>query len=160
MNTDAPEVNLFLDRRTADIPKNVGKWLRRLVRDALADGAKIETTWILSRDLVVVELDCGLQTSVEITCTFESWTLDKDRVSLTVDPLTTATILECIEGDSRGCQLSYGDGLLTVRAGSRPYQLTARAALIKSIQTSNLCTAEVRDTRTAISAEPTHERGK
>lgn len=134
MNTDAHEIKLFLDRPTADLPKNVGQWLRRLVRNALADGEKIETTWILSRDLVVVELDCGLQTSVEIPCTFESWPLEDNEIFLTVCPLTTAALLECCEKGTDGCRLVYQDTLLTFQSSSPRYELSAHGTLNKSIE--------------------------
>ena len=123
---DSREINLFLERRTADLPKGVGKWLRRLVRNALADCERVETTWLLSRTLVVVHLNCGIVTSLEIPCACTSWPLDDDRVCLKANPLTTATILECLEDDTHGCHLAYLYGLLTVQASSRRYQLTVR----------------------------------
>jgi len=128
-SADNREIQLLMDRRMAEIPKGAGSWLRQLVRTALVEGDKIETTWNLSRDLVVVELDCGIQTSVEIPCTSESWTLDQNRVCLAVDPLATAAILECFEHDARGSHLAYRDGSLAVQASSRSYRLAVAASL-------------------------------
>ncbi len=128
-NTEIPEIQLILDRRMPDLPKDTGKWLRRLVRDAKANREKTETTWRLTRDLVVVELDCGIQTSIDMPCACDCWPLDQDRLCLTVSPLTTAAILECSEEDKRGCRLAYQHELLTVRSSSRPYQLTASVEL-------------------------------
>lgn len=122
------EIQLFMHRSTADIPKAVGKWLRRLIRSARRDCLRIETQWVFTRDLVTAEINCGLRTSIEIPCRCDSWPMVDDRVCLNINPLTMASMLESLEKDERGCQLVYRDDLLTIKSSTRSYQLTATVA--------------------------------
>ena len=159
-STDIPEIQLLPDRRMPDLPKGTGKWLRRLVRDAKAKRQRVQTTWILSRDGILVDIDGGIQTSFEIPCACDRWSLEDDEASLRVDPLTTAAILECCEKDSGGCRLVYQDALLTFQSSSRSYELISQGTLNKNLKSVRLRTTDVHTTGTAMRVVPAHERGK
>jgi len=149
-NTDIPEIQLLLDRRTSDLPKGTGKWLRRLGRNALTNRDKVETTWVLSHDRVVVDIDGGIQTSVEIPCACDRWPLVDKQISLSVCPLTTAAFLECCEKGTDGCRLVYQDTLLALQSSSPRYELIAQGTLNHSIDSIRPSRTDVYTTRTAI----------
>lgn len=140
---DGAEVSLSMHRPVADYPKGAGKWIRQLVRKALANNESIQTTWFLTRTIVAVRLDCGLQTSIEIPCACVSWLLEDDQVCLGVNPLTTASILECLEEDAHGSRLTYRDSLLTVRSGSRPHQMTTPVVRVSLEEFEKECQHEL-----------------
>lgn len=149
-NSDIPEIQLLLDRRMSDLRKDTGKWLRRLVRNAKANRKRVETTWVLSHDRVVVDIDGGIQTSVEIPCACDRWPLEDNEISLSVCPLITAALLECCEKGTDGCCLVYQNSLLTFRSSSPSYELIAHGILSKSLESACLRRTDVHTTRTAI----------
>ena len=55
-------IKLVLDPGPEDLPNGTAKWLRQLVRRAIANSERAETSWILSRKQTVVQLNCGIQT--------------------------------------------------------------------------------------------------
>lgn len=83
-----------------------------------------------SAPLAVAQVTREIQVAFEISCTCDSWPLEDDQVCLSVNPLTTAAILECVERDTHRSHLTYRDGFLIVQSGSQPYQMTTRVERI------------------------------
>ncbi len=143
-----PEIQLLMDLHKTDLPKQSGKWLRRLVRSAKANRQQMETTWILSHDRVVVEIEGGIQTALEILCTCDRWSLAENEVSLVVDPLATAAILEICQKGTDDCRLIYQDSLLTIQSSSPSHEMIAHAILKKINESVSPRRTDAHTTRT------------
>ncbi len=130
-NVDHHDIVLRLDESTNDFPKEVGKWYRRLCRAELTrGGCPSRARWRLSPSQVVLELDCGVQTSARFPCTCDFWPLKEQELHLGVDILATADILRHLEDDKYGGRLVYRDRALTVQSDRRPVQLTTYAHVV------------------------------
>lgn len=125
-------VVLALHTCAAHLPKGYGKWVRQLAKKELANRGTPTTTWHLSPNRIVLDLNCGLQTSTEWLCESVSWPLEEQQIHLGVDPLVTAEILDLLESVNAPTRLVFQDAQMTFESGTRRFQLTGYAAVTRT----------------------------
>jgi hypothetical protein len=96
---------LELDPESATVAKDWGRWIRRLVLSANNSRNPPSTSWHLTQRGVTLSVSAGLETSVDIDARCLKWTLPARDLKTTVQPLTTADLLDLILNATASVQL-------------------------------------------------------